>query len=244
MRRIEFLIFVEIRSLNCLVKSVPLRLKNVFRGTIVDSVVLNIKPHWGVVGVQRIWADSALVKLIVPRVGEIGLVRSALLGWVPLKHCLRIILSIGAGFNLLITVYSAQTDVTGVKRLHIDSTVTTRVTDPNQTLFNHGQRMPVKPWLPLLSGEFFIILDPFFLVIAFGGIQGLWMNRVELVLKGVLSFVEIHFGQFVKLWIHFLMNIFDQLPVHHWLGQKLVVKLLLWNLLFFWNVLLTSILLV
>jgi hypothetical protein len=82
--------------------------------------------------------DSTLVKFIISSVGKIGLVSSVLLGGVSLKHTLRVILRNGARLNFLIAVKTAQTDVTGVKRLHIYITVTTRVTNSNQIVLNHG----------------------------------------------------------------------------------------------------------
>jgi hypothetical protein len=87
--------------------------------------------------------------------------------------------------------------------------------------------MSVESCFSLLSSVLFIKLDPFFFVIAFGGVKGLGMDGVKLVLKGGFSFVKIHFGQFIKLRIHFFMNVLNQLTIHHRFGQKLVVKFFL-----------------
>ena len=82
--------------------------------------------------------DSTLIKFIISSVGKIGLVSSVLLSGVPLKHSLRVILRNSARLNFLIAVKTAQTDVTGVKRLHIYITVTTCVANPNKIMLNHG----------------------------------------------------------------------------------------------------------
>ena len=77
--------------------------------------------------------DSALVKFVVPGIGEIGLIRSDLMSRIPLKHSLGVILHYSAGLYLLIAVDTAQTDITGVKWLIFSSVsaVITIAADPD-----------------------------------------------------------------------------------------------------------------
>lgn len=77
--------------------------------------------------------DIALVKFVVPGIREIGLIGSALLRRIPLKHRLGVILHYSAGLNLLIAVDTPQTDITGVKWLIVSgvSPVIAIATDSN-----------------------------------------------------------------------------------------------------------------
>jgi hypothetical protein len=51
--------------------------------------------------------DRTLIEFVIPGIGEIGLVGSALLCGIPLKHGLGVILHNSAGLNLLIAVDTA-----------------------------------------------------------------------------------------------------------------------------------------
>lgn len=53
------------------------------------------------------------------------------------------------------------------------------------------------------------------------------MQRIELIDEKVFPFHIVHFGEFIKFGIYLLMQILDQLSVHHAFGEELLIELFL-----------------